>query len=182
MHFGPNVRAVNELSTCIACIPWRMTLKNTEFLGSLNTSRRITGVICAVKKSNMPKLKENALNKMELSHNPRTVKELQNATATVVEDFVFDANSLPFELTTNVAKRQYGAKVEIAWWSPRGEYCRCHAANCPEVQHGKFPFRDVLFRVTSDTTFELFKAGLEWEIKFMRSLIPKNSNSDSETE
>jgi hypothetical protein len=104
----------------------------------------------------------------DLPHTPRTIPELQNAVATILEDFELDAQEWAFELTTHISKKRYGVKIELAWWSPSGEYCRCHNRNCLEVQHGKYPFRDIVFRVQSDLTLEYFKIALKDEEKYIR--------------
>jgi hypothetical protein len=106
---------------------------------------------------------------MDLPHTPSTVSQLQCEVAAIVselQDFVEHLGS--FEMTSHIENKRSGSKIEIALWSPVGEYCVCTEQTCKELQHGKFPFRDILLRVQSDVTLEYFRQAVENEKVFLK--------------
>jgi hypothetical protein len=114
---------------------------------------------------------------MDLPETPSTAEELQAEVRTIVLELQsFVDNHGVFEMTSQISKNRRGAKVEIAFWSPVGEYCQCPGPSntCKELQHGKFPFRDILHRVQSDVTLEFFRSFMENEKKFLKENFKKN--------
>jgi hypothetical protein len=103
---------------------------------------------------------------MDLPHQPRTIAQLQSEVSVLVAEFHQFVDSIgTFELTSHITKKRSGSKIELAFWAPVGQYCLCEKKikGCKELQHGSFPFRNILHRVQSDLTLEYFRIALEHE-------------------
>jgi hypothetical protein len=104
----------------------------------------------------------------------RTVQILQTRVATIVEEFELDVALMdtPIKMTKHTVKRCYGSRVEIAWWFPTDSHFEAA------------PARDIMFRVTSEYTLDLLKAGLKCELQFIESIslatAPTPCNSDDD--
>jgi hypothetical protein len=165
MHFGFSVQHAPKHST-LAALPAAVTSfpKKDQWSNWHNSSMSTTAVWFVPRRTRTDSA-------MDLPHNPRTVDQLQSEVAGIVCELEGFVESLGvFEMTSHIVKKRSGAKVELAFWSPVGEYCQCQkmVKNCTELQHGKFPFRDILHRVQSDVTLEYFRLAVDHEKEFLK--------------
>jgi hypothetical protein len=114
---------------------------------------------------------------MDLPERPSTVSQLQDAVADIVSEFETFVGSIDIDMTIHISRKRRGCKIEIAVWSPETEYCKCDGIVCNERQHGPFPFRNILHRVQSDLTLEMFRDAIHLEKMYLRAFQKRPRDS-----